>query len=349
MPPVSDKIVARMILRRKARLSLLAWWLVLWLQACADVSPESTSTIGQSGDQQDVVIKILAINDFHGHLSTDRRTGQRPMGGAAVLASYLRAAQAGDWPERTFIVHAGDHVGASPPVSALLQDEPAIMFLNLLANEFCTVENRLHPRCNLVGVPGNHEFDEGLGELLRMLNGGNHRSGPFIESPYSGALFPYTAANVVLAQTGQTLLPSYVVKSVKGIQIGFVGAVLAETNTLVPPIGVSGLRFTEEVEAINQAVHELQERGVRAIVVLIHQGGAQEPYDGPIRRESQVQGPIVDIVSRLDEAVDLVVSGHTHQFTNALVRTRSGKGVLVTQAYSDGTAYAEIQLRLDAT
>jgi 5'-nucleotidase len=230
-----------------------------------------------------------------------------------------------------------------------LQDEPAIMFLNALANEFCAVENRLHPRCNLVGIPGNHEFDEGLGELLRLLDGGNHRSGPFIENPYPGALFPYTAANVILAKTGQTLLPPYVVKTVTGIPIGFVGAVLSETRSLVPPTGISALDFTDEVEAINRTVHELRERGVRAIVVLIHQGGEQEPYDGPIRRESRVYGPIVDIVARLDDAVDLVVSGHTHQFTNAFLPTRSGKEVLVTQAYSYGTAYAEIKLRLDAT
>src|SRR5574341_1489290 len=334
--------------RQRTLRQFLAWCMIAWLSACVKVAPESSSSVSPADIKQDVFVKILAINDFHGHLSTDRQPGQPPMGGAAVLASYLRAAHQGDWPERTFIVHAGDHVGASPPASALWQDEPAIMFLNVLANEFCTVENRLHPRCNLVGIPGNHEFDEGLGELLRLLSGGNHRNGPFIESPYPGALFPYAAANVVFAKTGEMLLPPYVVKTVKGVQIGFVGAVLAETSTLVPPIGVAGLRFTGEVEAINHAVQELQEQGVRAIVVVIHQGGTQEPYDGPIRRESRVDGPIVDIVSRLDEEVDLVVSGHTHQFTNALVRTQSGKDVLVTQAFSYGTAYAEIKLRLDA-
>jgi len=327
--------------------SRLVCCLVLLLSACARVSPGPIPEI-ESSDPQHVVVKILAINDFHGHLLTNREAGQRPMGGAAVLASYLRAAQPEDWRDRTFIVHAGDHVGASPPVSALLQDEPAIMFLNLLANEFCTVENRLHPRCNLVGTPGNHEFDEGLGELLRMVDGGNYRSGPFIENPYAGARFPYTASNVVLAQTGQSLLPTYVVKAAKGIQIGFVGAILSETSTLVSPTGVVGLQFLEEVQAINQAVHELKERGVRTIVVLIHQGGKQEPYEGLVRRDSQVQGPIVDIVSKLDEAVDLVISGHTHQFTNALVPTQSGKEILVTQAFSYGTAYAEIQMKLDA-
>src|SRR5574341_1768044 len=115
--------------------SFLAWCMIAWLSACVKVAPESSSSISPADIKQDVFVKILAINDFHGHLSTDRQPGQPPMGGAAVLASYLRAAQQGDWPERTFIVHAGDHVGASPPASALLQDEPAIMFLNVLANE----------------------------------------------------------------------------------------------------------------------------------------------------------------------------------------------------------------------
>ena len=105
-------------------------------------------------------IKILAINDFHGSLSAERTVGNRPVGGAAVLASYLKAAQKG-WEDRTVLVHAGDHVGASPPVSALLQDEPAIMILNLLANEHCAVADRHNPHCNVVGTPGNHEFDEG--------------------------------------------------------------------------------------------------------------------------------------------------------------------------------------------
>jgi hypothetical protein len=37
----------------------------------------------------------------------------------------------------------------------------------------------MHPKCNLVGTPGNHEFDEGKDELFRLLNGGNHAGRPF--------------------------------------------------------------------------------------------------------------------------------------------------------------------------
>ncbi|HBG31285.1 MAG TPA: hypothetical protein DDW98_11755, partial [Gammaproteobacteria bacterium] len=136
--------------------------------------------------RQWIRFKILGINDFHGQLSP-RSVGGRPAGGAAVLASYLKQASA-DAPDGAFIVQAGDQVGASPPNSALLQDEPAISVLNLLANPHCGVlpQQRMHPRCNVIGTLGNHEFDEGVTELTRLLDGGNHADGPFLEDPWRG-------------------------------------------------------------------------------------------------------------------------------------------------------------------
>lgn len=291
-------------------------------------------------------VRILAINDFHGQLSEGRRVGNRPVGGAAVLAAYLKAAQEGR-EDRTILVHAGDHVGASPPASALLQDEPSISFFNRLGDGHCTYQAPLDPRCNLVGTPGNHEFDEGVEEMFRLLLGGNHPSGPFLEDPYRGARFPYVSANVVDAATGRPLLPPYVIKKIKGMPIAFIGAVLKETPTIVTPTGVAGLSFLDEAEAINRYIPELAERHVRAVVVLIHQGGRQSIYPGPTRPEGEVGGRIAEIVSRLDDEVDLVVSGHAHSFTNALLMNSNGKEILVTQAFSAGTAYGEIDLSID--
>ncbi|MBD0306400.1 MAG: bifunctional metallophosphatase/5'-nucleotidase [Nitrospiraceae bacterium] len=291
-------------------------------------------------------IKILAINDFHGSLSAGRTVGNRPVGGAAVLASYLKAAQTG-WEDRTVLVHAGDHVGASPPVSALLQDEPAMMFLNLLANEHCAVADRHNPHCNVVGTPGNHEFDEGQDELKRLLDGGTHLKGPFLEAPYEGIRFPYVSANVVGSEQHRSLFPPYVVKSVGSVRVGFIRAVLNGARSLVSPSGIVGLAFLDEAEAINRTVEELRAQNVRVIVVLIHQGGEQAPYEGPTRPDGMVTGPIVDIVSRLDDEIDVVVSGHTHRFTNALLRNGHGKEMLVTQAFSYGSAYADIELGID--
>jgi 5'-nucleotidase len=295
-----------------------------------------------------VRLKLFAWNDFHGQLSAGRRVANRPVGGAAVMASHLKAARVG-WEERSVLVHAGDHVGGTPAASALLQDEPSISFINMLANKHCKRQHRDHPRCDVVGTVGNHEFDEGKTELLRLLDGGNHPAGPFLDSNWTGASYPSVCANVVETATGQPLLPPYVIKKLAGVSVGFVGAVLKETPTVVTPTGVAGLTFQDEAEAINRAVADLRRKQVRTIVVTIHQGGTQTSYTGPTQAmPPTLNGPaIADIVRRLDDEVDLVVSGHAHAFTNTLLATASGKPILVTQAFSNSTAYGDIELGVD--
>src|SRR5262245_62911344 len=131
----------------------------------------------------------------------------------------------------------------------------------------------MNPACNMVGTLGNHEFDEGRVELLRLLNGGNFATGPFLQDPYQGARFPYVSANVVDEISGQPLIAPLVVKEVHGIKVAFIGAVLRQTPTIVTPTGVAGLTFLDEANAINAYVPGLKAMGVRAIVVSFHQGG----------------------------------------------------------------------------
>ena len=298
-----------------------------------------------------VSVNLLSINDFHGQLSP-RTVAGRPAGGAAVLASYLKSAGG----EYTLIVHDGDQVGASPPNSALLRDEPSISLLNLLANPYCRPFSRqmdmsrsaqplAQQRCNVIGTLGNHEFDYGKTELLRQLTGGNHANGPFLEDEWKGARYPTVSSNVIDQATGESLLPPYSIYYADGVRIGVIGAVLKETPSIVSPSGVAGLRFIDEADAINRSVAELRRQGVRAIVVGLHQGGQQTSYNGPTNPEADaVEGPVVDIIERLDDEVDVVISGHAHGFTNALVPNANGKPILVTQAFSAGTAYADIDL-----
>lgn len=303
-----------------------------------------------------VNIKLLGINDFHGQLSP-RAVGARPAGGAAVLASYLRAASEAA-KDGAVIIHAGDHVGASPPNSALLQDEPAISVMNQLANKQCLpvklfrklpyeLQAYTQPRCNIVGTFGNHEFDEGIGEALRLVYGGNHEDGPFLEKRWQGAGFPYISANVIDESTGRPVLPPYTIKVMNGVAIGFIGAVLKETPTIVTPTGVAGLKFIDEADAINASVKQLKRQGVKTIIVTIHQGTGQTSYTGPTDPEVlPPSGPIANIVKRLDSEVDVVVSGHAHGFTNALVPNNAGKQILLTQAFSASTAYGDIDLAI---
>jgi 5'-nucleotidase len=302
---------------------------------------------GYAAKRADIAVQLLGINDFHGQLSAGKLVDNRPVGSAAVLAAYLKHEQA-SFAGTSFIVHAGDHVGASPPASALLQDEPAIAFLNLLTDEACA-SRRTRERCNVIGTLGNHEFDDGVTELLRLIRGGQHASGPFLDPEYAGARFPYVCANVVDADSGEPILPPYVIRRAGSARIGFIGAVLEQTPSIVTPTGVAGVRFLDEAEAINRYIPELRRRGVEAIVVLIHQGGTQAAYTGPTDAAATLEGTdIQGIVSKLDGAIDVVVSGHAHAFSNALLPNAAGQPVLVVQAFSAGTAFDDVELTLDA-
>ncbi len=318
-------------------------WLGMWFICAAVICLAAGSLL--AADQDRLPVQILAINDFHGQLAAGQKVNGRPVGSAPVLAAYLKKAQQ-QFTGQTFIVHAGDLVGASPPISALLKDEPAIMFLNLLGNKHCSAHDRLNPRANLVGTLGNHEFDKGVGELKRLIEGGNHPEGPFLEDPWPGAAFPYVSANVVHRDTRKTLLPPYVIKEVEGVPIAFIGAVLKATRDMVMPSHLAGLEILDEAKAVNALIPELKDKGVRSIIVLLHQGGKQTAYEGPTRPEAKLVGPIKNILWRLDDEVDVVVSGHTHAFTNALVPNRSGKKILVTQAWSYSRGYAAIHLEI---
>jgi 5'-nucleotidase len=301
-----------------------------------------------------VTLHVLTFNDFHGNLQTPAAPdGLRPAGGAAVLAAYLKSQRALD-PAGTLIIHAGDLLGASPPITRLLQNEPAIQFLNLLADSQCRYGAATHfyaaaawreapDPCHVIGTAGNHEFDAGPEEFLRLLNGGNAKTGPFLQDPWRGSRVPYICANVLVRSTGHTLLPPYTVVVIHGVPVGVIGAVLRETPTLVPAWATADLQFTDEATAINAAARELQAQGVHTILVSIHQGVVPVPADTGF----EWHGPLRRIVSRLDPGVDVVISGHTHNFTNALWPDRAGKPVLVVQDYSYGLAYGELTLQLD--
>jgi 5'-nucleotidase len=312
-------------------------------------------------------VRLLTINDFHGQIVAGKTQSGRPVGSAGALGAWLQSARSGA-KGRTILVNAGDLVGASPPASALLQDEPAVSFINRFANDACRAaggaspepapdlplpdtESRflswLDPACDVVGTVGNHEFDEGRAELIRLLAGGKHARGPFLDPVWRGARYPTLAANVVEHATGRPILPAFVVKRVSGVRVGFIGVVTHHVPALVESSGVAGLDFLDEAETVNRYVAVLRAAGIRAVVVLVHEGGEQPPYRGPTREGTTVEGEIVDLVAKLDPEVDVVVAGHTHQFVNAWLPAQGGKRVLVVEALSAGSAFGWVDMEVD--
>jgi 5'-nucleotidase len=297
------------------------------LSACAVTAPV-----------EPIDINLVALNDFHGHLEAskfvytsarDHKEATVTAGGIDNLAAALQAFRKED--KDLVLVGAGDLVGASPAMSSMWADEPSIVALGMLGLRISSV--------------GNHEFDQGRAELLRKQKGGCVSPLPAkackLTPDFSGAPFGYLAANVIDNATGKPLLPAYSIQQVKGVKIAFIGAVLKDTASVVTASGIAGLTFIDEAAAINQAAAEARTQGATAFVVLIHEGGSTpEPFDQPDCR--QLKGPIVGISRKLDPAIRLVVSGHTHRGFQCKVDGRT-----ITQAQMGGHVLSRIKLSID--
>ena len=273
-----------------------------------------------------VRLQILAFNDFHGNIATTNGFAGG-VGRADYLAAHVREAEAGV--DHSVVVSAGDLIGASPLISALFHDEPTIEAMNLIG-------------LDINGV-GNHEFDEGTLELLRMQNGGSHPDGDLDGDGFAGADFDFLAANVVVKATGKTIFSAYTVKEYEGIKVAFIGMTLEGTPSIVTPAGVAGLSFKDEVETVNALIPGIQAQGIEAIVVLMHEGGVASEGGGDGSGCGTLSGPLYDIVVGLDDAVDIVIGGHNNQ--RFVCPDVDGKAV--TMAYYSGRMFTDFDVTLD--
>ncbi|MGX8276677.1 bifunctional metallophosphatase/5'-nucleotidase [Streptomyces sp. PBSH9] len=306
---------------------------------------------GHGHKPRTVDVQLLSFNDLHGNLEPpagsagnvsetqpDGTVKAIPAGGVEYLATSLRTARKGN--PYSVTAAGGDMVGASPLLSGLFHDEPTIEALNGLDLDVTAV--------------GNHEFDEGATELARLQNGGCHPVEGCYEKgkKFKGADFPYLAANVTKEKTGKPLLRPYTVWKKNGVKIGFIGVTLEGTPDIVTANGVKGLKFHDEVETINKYARELDRKGVKSIVALIHEGGAPASTsynydcDSPGAGDG-ISGPIVDIAKGITPKVDALVTGHTHQAYVCTVPDPSGKPRMVTSASSFGKLYTDTTLTYD--
>ncbi|MEU8423375.1 bifunctional metallophosphatase/5'-nucleotidase [Micromonospora sp. NPDC048835] len=300
--------------------------------AVAALGAVATSPEQADARPKPVDVTLLALNDFHGNLeppsgSSGTIAGQTA-GGVEFLATHLAELRAAAKKKNTITVAAGDLIGASPLLSAAFHDEPTIEALSMAGLDYASV--------------GNHEFDEGAAELLRIQNGGCHPVDGCIDgTPYRGAGFQYLSANAFKTATGKPLMAPYAIHKVQGVKVGFIGMTLEGTPQIVSQQGVAGLSFADEADTANRYARELRRKGVQAIVVLLHEGGTQAATGG-INDCVGMTGPIVDITNRMDPSIDVVVSGHTHQAYNCDIN-----GKLVTSASSFGRLVTDIDLKID--
>lgn len=322
--------------------------LMLTALLCACTAPRADlATVPAVQPAAPVEVAVLAFNDFHGNLEPPRQsvglpdgqggTAQVPAGGAAWLASALDALRARH--PLSLTVAAGDLISASPLASSLFLDEPSIETLSRLGLDYAAV--------------GNHEFDRGTRELLRMQAGGCEKltlREPCQLERFTGARFRYLAASTLTA-SGAPLLPASAIRTFGTgagvVMVGVIGLTLRGTPSLVNPAGIADVTFADEADTINAEVPRLKAQGADAVVVLIHQGGRAAGAPDPDGCTG-FDGEILPILRRLAPGVDVVVSGHTHaDYICEMPTADPAHPVLLTSAGQYGKELTEITLTID--
>ncbi|MEN1935473.1 bifunctional UDP-sugar hydrolase/5'-nucleotidase [Paenibacillus sp. 102] len=264
----------------------------------------------------DVSVQILGLNDFHGQLNTTSILHGKAVGRADYIAAYIQSYR--DKNPNTLLVHTGDMIGGSPPISALFHDEPTMEFLNYLQFD--------------VGTVGNHEFDKGPIALQQLISGElTTQKNSF---SFSGSSFPYVCANVLDSSTKKPLFSPYTIKWIDGIPIAFIGVVTKDTPFLTMHTNMSSVLFLDEASSINSHVRQLQKKGIHAFVILAHLGGNTTG--------GNTNGALADLANQLDTDVDIIFGGHSHSYINGNVN-----GKLLVQAYSYGKAFSNVTVTLN--
>ena len=248
------------------------------------------------------VLRVLAINDFHGALqpATPSWADGRQVGGASALAGWLDSLS-GTCRCVSLRVHAGDEWQGTP-ISNFVFGRSVTEVFNLMALDAAAI--------------GNHEFDWTVDTLRAR----------FAESAY-----PWLAANVMFRSgrgTPDWAIPWTLVER-GGLRIALIGTITESTPTSTNPINVTELVFPNGATAIERYLPAVRAAAPDFVIVLTHSGGYCD---------STCRGEVFDLANGLDSAaVDLIVSGHTHTELNTSVN-----GIPIVQARAHGTNLAVV-------
>ncbi|WP_052356829.1 cell wall-binding repeat-containing protein [[Clostridium] dakarense] len=282
-----------------------------------------------------VDVKLLSFNDLHGQYDEDSKYG----GGIANLSAYLKKMQSEN--KNTLTMSAGDAVGGSPAVAALKQDQPTLEILKEMNVDIVTT--------------GNHEYDEGVDELARLVQGGKHKSG----LEWSGSEdLGWITANVVAnkdikfgnktIKKDEPILKPYTVKEFEGVKVGVIGIVTTDSAKKVVPDGIKDVDFLDEAQVIDKYTEELKAQGVKTIVVLSHVP-AKTDKDTQNLVDLSETSDIYDISKKVNGEVDVIIAADNHDYANSIIKREGKDDIIVTQAYSKGQNIGEIDLTIDKT
>ena len=301
------------------------------LEVLSEVSTESKEKSNETID-----LELLTFNDLHGQIDETKYGG-----GIANLSGALKDLQkeAKENNKNVLTMSAGDQVGGSPAISALLQDQPTLEMMEEMNVDIVTT--------------GNHEYDEGLEELERLIIGGTHSSG----LNWNGTSYEWITANVIAkkdmtfagrkVKAGEPIMEPYTVREIDGVNVGIIGIVTKDTAGKVVPDGIKDVEFTDEAQAINKYTQELKSKGIKTIIVLSHVP-TKSTTDG-VLLDVDGDSDLYEISQKVDGEVDFIICADNHTYANSVVKREGKDDIIITQAYSKGSNIGKIDLSIDKT
>ncbi|MEV0585634.1 bifunctional metallophosphatase/5'-nucleotidase [Nonomuraea sp. NPDC050310] len=293
-----------------------------------------------------VDVQLLSYTDFHGYITPmnnvndgtikDAQGNTLIVGGAPYIATHLKRLREGK--RNTITFSTGDAFSGWPVEVSQHADEPTIEFMNKIGTSFNAV--------------GNHELDRSL-EFLRDHIGKGECFGVvgedscFLDSDgqmFGGAKFTTSSANITMKGSTEPIFAPYLIKRFGNVKVGFINLTTPTTVTgstsYQPSLGELPL-----VETANKYAAELSRRGVKAIVVNLHEGGAAgTDFNGC---NSALTGPVADFAKNASPEIDAIITGHWHAAFNCSIPDPAGNPRPVVEASNHGRLLNEMNLKID--
>jgi 5'-nucleotidase len=257
-----------------------------------------------AGAARTVELQILSISDWHGQLDPLSVSGSE-IGGAGVLSAYFKRDRAAN--PNTLVLTAGDAYGASPPISAAFEEEPAVKALNLMGLAADTF--------------GNHNFDLGVSHLQRMINLATYKS---------------VSSNLLNLESNLTgvVTPFHIV-TIDGVKVGIIGITNPDAASLLFPGRMGTIQVFDPAASAMAAAASARTAGAKVIVALVHMGATGSVPD------AGATGPLLDF-ARATAGLDVILGDHTDVSVNQVVN-----GQLVVENRSKGLTYARVKVTVN--
>ncbi len=260
----------------------------------------------------DLHSRIEAINKFDSTCSAAEADKKECFGGIARVKSAIDARRAELGANANILVlDAGDQFQGSLFYTQY-KSGPVAEFMNGIGFDAMAI--------------GNHEFDDGPAELLKLIN---------------AVKFPIISGNTKVADGSELKdkFKGYIIKDMGGQKVAVVSVLATDTNETSSP--GDKVTFEDEIEYLKGAVKEIQDQGVNKIVVLSHVGYVKDQE-----------------IARSVDGIDVIVGGHSHTLLSStdpkaagpyptLVKDPSGIDVPIVTAYAYSKYLGDLTVTFD--